>query len=203
MSSISILRDMSLNGNRSGPAFTTERKYGEAMPIYALGDKAPVIHPEAFVHPEAVLIGNVTIGAESTIWPGAVLRGDEGPITIGARTSIQDNSVLHVTAEHPTTVGDDCVIGHLVHLEGCMIESGSLVGNAAIVLHAVVVHTGAIVGANSVLLDNTDVPSGALAVGSPAVIKPGRARSEAIGEAVASYIHKCKLYRSELRRIDG
>ena len=88
------------------------------MPIYALGEQVPDIHPEAFVHPDAVVIGSVTIGAQSSIWPGAVLRGDDGEIHIGARTSIQDNCVLHTTPMHPTIVGDDCVVGHIVHLEG-------------------------------------------------------------------------------------
>ena len=109
------------------------------MPIYALDDQVPSIHPEAYVHPDAVVIGSVTIGAGSSVWPGAVLRGDDGYIVVGARTSIQDNSVLHTTAEHPTIVGDECVIGHIVHLEGCTIESGAMVANGAIVLHRSVV----------------------------------------------------------------
>ena len=88
------------------------------MAIYALGEIQPIVHPLAYVHPDAVLIGNVTIGAESTVWPGAVLRGDAGPIVIGMRTSIQDGAVIHVTASSPTSVGSDCVIGHLAHLEG-------------------------------------------------------------------------------------
>lgn len=173
------------------------------MPVYALGEQVPDIHPDAFVHPDAVIIGSVTIGPDSSIWPGAVLRGDEGEIRIGARTSIQDNCVLHSTAEHPTVVGDDCVIGHIVHLEGCTIESGALVGNGSIVLHRVVVHSGAIVAANAVVLDDTDVPSGAIAAGVPAVIKPGRARTADIEAGVASYLDKMKRYRASMRRIDG
>ncbi len=172
------------------------------MPIYALGDLVPSIHPEAYVHPDAVVIGDVRIGAQSSIWPGAVLRGDEGHIAIGARTSIQDNCVLHTTPESPTVVGDDCVIGHLVHLEGCTIESGCLVGNASVVLHRVVVHSGAIVGANSVVLNDTDVPAGALAVGSPAVIKEGRARQDDIDRGVAAYLARTTRYPRELRRLD-
>ena len=77
----------------------------------------PDIAADAFVHPDAVVIGSVTIGPESSVWPCAVLRGDEGEIRIGAQTSIQDNSVLHTTPEIPTVVGDRCVIGHIVHLE--------------------------------------------------------------------------------------
>ena len=172
------------------------------MPIYALGEEVPEIHPEAFVHPDAVIIGAVAIGAWSSIWPGAVLRGDEGRIVIGSRTSIQDNCVLHTTLEDPTTVGDDCVVGHIVHLEGCTIESGCLIGNGSIVLHRVIVRSGAIVAANAVVLDDTEVPSGAVAVGVPAVVKNGRARPEMIESGVQSYLSKVDLYRNGLRRID-
>ena len=97
------------------------------MPIYALGDQVPDIHPDAFVHPEAVIIGSVWIGAESSIWPCAVLRGDDGEIYVGERTSIQDGSVIHTTPVHPTRIGNDCVIGHIVHLEGCTIHDLSLI----------------------------------------------------------------------------
>lgn len=172
------------------------------MPVYALGDLVPSIHPDAYVHPDAVVIGAVTIGAHSSIWPGAVLRGDDGQIRIGERTSIQDNCVLHTTHEHPTVVGDGCVIGHLVHLEGCTIESGCLIGNGAMVLHRVVVHTGAVVAANSVVLNDTVVPGGAIAVGSPAVVKEGRARGDYVSGGAESYVRRAKLFRTDLRRID-
>ena len=141
------------------------------MPIYALGDQVPDIHPTAYVHPDAVIIGSVTIGAEASIWPGAVLRGDDGEILIGARTSIQDGSVLHTTLFQPTTVGDECVIGHIVHLEGCTIEDGALVGNGSVVLHNAVVRSGALVGANAVVPNGMEVPSGAMALGVPAKIR--------------------------------
>lgn len=173
------------------------------MPIYALGDVSPSIDPSAYVHPDAVIIGDVTIGAESSIWPGAVLRGDDGRIVIGARTSIQDNCVLHTTPMDHTTVGDDCVIGHIVHLEGCTISDGCLIGNAAMVLHRSVVHTGAIVAANSVVLYDVDIPSGALAVGSPAVIKPDRADAAMIAQAAQSYVDRGRRFAAELRRLDG
>lgn len=177
-------------------------RYGEIVPIYALGDRTPNIHPDAFIHPDAVIIGSVSIGADSSIWPCAVLRGDTGRIVIGERTSIQDGSVLHTTPQHPTRVGDDCVIGHIVHLEGCTIETGVLIGNGSIVMHRVVVHTGAMVGANSVVLNGTDIPSGALAVGAPVVIKPGAARQELITGAVEAYVWKTGIYRKGLTVID-
>ena len=172
------------------------------MPIYALGDQVPQIDGDAYIHPDAVIIGSVTIGAGSSVWPCAVVRGDDGEIRIGARTSIQDGSVLHTTPFTPTIVGDECVIGHIVHLEGCTIMNGALVGNGSIVLHNVVVHPGAIVGANSVVLNGTEVPSGALAVGAPAIIKEGRARKADIEQAVASYVDRAGRFRRDLRRID-
>ncbi len=171
------------------------------MPIYALGSLEPTIASDAFVHPEAVIIGAVTIGSQSSIWPGAVLRGDGGEIRIGDRTSVQDNAVLHTTPSWHTVVGDECVLGHLIHLEGCTIENNVLIGNASMVLHRAVVHSGAIVAANAVVLNDTDVPSGALAVGTPAVIKPGRARPEDIQIGVDAYVSRVKEYRTELRRI--
>lgn len=177
-------------------------RYSRLVPIYALGDLEPSIHPDAYVHPDAVIIGDVRIGALSSVWPGAVLRGDDGYISIGERTSIQDNCVLHTTPIFPTVVGDDCVIGHLVHLEGCTIERLCLIGNASVLMHRVVVHTGSIVAANATLLDGTVVPSGSLAVGSPATIKEGKAKTEYIERGVQAYAHRARTYPSRLRRLD-
>ncbi|MET0146987.1 MAG: gamma carbonic anhydrase family protein [Ilumatobacteraceae bacterium] len=172
------------------------------MPIYALGDLIPEIDGTAYIHPDAVLIGRVTVGPESSIWPNAVLRADDGAIEIGSRTSIQDCSVLHTTPQHPTVVGDECVVGHIVHLEGCRLEDHTLVGNGAIVLHRCVVRTGAIVAANSVVLNDTEVPPGALAVGAPATIKPDRARMADIMNGVEAYVARSHRFRRDLRRID-
>ena len=172
------------------------------MPIYALGDQIPSIHPTAYVHPDAVIIGSVTIGAQRSIWACAVLRGDEGSIVIGERTSIQDGTVVHTTPMNHTTVGDDCVVGHLAHLEGCIIHDFAQVSSGAIVLHRAEVGSGAIVAANSVVLNDTIVPDGALAVGAPATIKEGRARRADIEMAVLAYVHKGDRFRQQLRRID-
>lgn len=172
------------------------------MPIYALGDQVPHIDETAFVHPDAVVIGSVTIGPQSSIWPGAVLRGDDGSIVIGARTSIQDGTVVHTTPFSHTTVGDDCVIGHIVHLEGCIVENFAQVSSGSIVLHRAVIESGAIVAANSVVLNDMRVPSGSLAVGAPATIKEGRARRGDIEMAVQAYLHKGERFREQLRRID-
>lgn len=172
------------------------------MPIYALGSLEPHIASDAYVHPDAVVMGDVRIGRESTIWPCAVLRGDEGGITIGDRTSIQDGTVIHTTALHPTTVGNGCVIGHAVHLEGCTIMDEALVGSGSIVLHQAVVQTGALVGANAVVNGGKVVPSGAMALGVPAVIRPDCVDIETIRIAARFYIDRGHRYRRELRRLD-
>jgi carbonic anhydrase/acetyltransferase-like protein (isoleucine patch superfamily) len=173
------------------------------MTVYALGASAPDIAPSAFVHPEATVIGDVTIGEESTIWPQAVLRGDYGKIVVGARTSIQDGAVIHCTAELDTFIGNDCVIGHLAHLECCVVEDGSLLGTGSVVLHRARVRTGALVGAAALVPNGMDVPAGAIAVGVPAQVREGAADSADIARNAAGYVHNGKRYLDELRRLDG
>jgi carbonic anhydrase/acetyltransferase-like protein (isoleucine patch superfamily) len=173
------------------------------MAVYALGEKVPQIDPTAFVHPDATVIGNVTIGAESTVWPQAVLRGDYGSITIGARTSIQDGSVIHATARFPTFIGDDCVIGHLVHAECCTIEDRSLIGSGSIVLHRAIIRREALVGANAVVPNDMEVPSRAMALGVPARLKLDAVDPEAlIARNARDYVRNGAIYREQLRRID-
>jgi carbonic anhydrase/acetyltransferase-like protein (isoleucine patch superfamily) len=171
--------------------------------IYALGDLEPTIDPTAYVHPDAVLIGEVELGPEASVWPGAVLRADNAVIRIGARTSIQDGSVLHVAPGFPTVVGADCVIGHLVHMEGCTIEDRCLVGSGAVVLHGAIVRTQALVGAGALVPGGMEVPSRAQALGVPAKIRPDSVNPELmIDLGAASYVERSARYRKELRRLD-
>lgn len=172
------------------------------MSLYALGDRVPSIDPLAFVHPDAVIIGSVTVAAESSIWPGAVLRGDHGRIVIGSQTSIQDGTVIHCTSELDTIVGDRCVVGHIAHLEGCIVEDDALIGSGSVVLQRARIGTGALVGANAVVSPGTQVPPGALALGIPARIREGGADADLIRRAVEIYVHNSHWYREELRRID-
>ncbi len=171
------------------------------MPIYALGDSVPTIDPDAFVHPDAVVIGAVTVGPDASVWPGAVLRGDFGTITIGARTSIQDGTVVHAGPGFPTVVGDGCVVGHLVHLEGCTVHDDALVGSGSIVLHFAVVESGATVGANAVVPNGMRVPGGAVAVGVPAKLREAASSIDLIRVSAQQYVENSRRYRSELRRI--
>ena len=172
------------------------------MPIYALGDKEPSIHPDAYVHPDAVVIGDVRIGAFSSVWPGAVLRGDSSYIEVGERTSIQDGTVVHCTEVDPTVVGDRCTVGHMVHLEGCTIHDGALVGSGSVVLHQAIVESGALVGAGAVVSGRTTVPARAMALGIPARIRPDSVTPEMISLGMQSYVDRSKRYRADLRRID-
>jgi len=171
------------------------------MALYAFGDRTPTIHPTAFVHPDAVIIGDVTVGAEASIWPTAVLRGDSGRVLVGDQTSVQDGSVLHCTDELDTVVGARCVIGHRVHLEGCIIEDDSLVGSGSVVLHGAIVRSGALVAAQALVSPGTEVPSGAMAMGVPARIRPDSVPAGVIAESVATYVANAHRYNASLRRI--
>jgi len=176
---------------------------GLAMPVYALGDLVPQIHPEAFVHPDATVIGQVSVGAGSSVWPGAVLRGDYGRITVGERTSIQDGTVVHATEELETKIGSDCVVGHIAHLEGCEVEDGCLIGSGSVVLHRVVVRSGSLVAAGAVVSPGTEVPARAMALGVPAKIRPEAVAPGSFADAVSRYVANGARYAKELRRIDG
>ncbi len=172
------------------------------MPCYALGDIAPTIDPTAFVHPDAVLIGDVRIGPESSVWPTAVLRGDGGAIIVGAQTSIQDGTVIHCTSTLDTVVGDRCVVGHNAHLEGCTIHDDSLVGSGSVVLHRAEVGPHALVGAGALVGNGKVVPPFARALGVPATIVPDVVREGEFTQAAQGYVAKTHRYRAELRRLD-
>ncbi len=172
------------------------------MPIYALGNLIPNIHPDAFVHPDAVIIGNVKVGAESSIWPTTVLRGDSGLISIGRQTSIQDGSVIHCTEKHDTIIGDRCVVGHNAHMEGCTVEDDVLSGSGSVMLHRVLVESRAIVAAGAVLKDDTLVPNNALAYGVPAKIREDAVENGVFDWNVEMYVKNAKLYNEKLRLIN-
>lgn len=171
------------------------------MAVYALGDQVPDIHPTAYVHPGATVIGSVTLGEGATVWPGAVLRGDYGAISVGARTSVQDGTVVHTTEEWPTVIGADCVVGHNAHLEGCVIEDRCLVGSGSVVLNRARVETRAVVGAGAVVTEGAVVPSGHTALGVPAKPRPGGIDEKWHAEAVGMYVANGRRYAAELKRI--
>jgi len=171
------------------------------VPIYALDDDEPDIDELAYVAPDAVVIGRVTIGPEASVWPGAVLRGDHGTITVGARTSVQDGTIVHCTARSPTVIGADCVIGHNAHLEGCVIEDGCLIGSGSVTLNRVVIGTGSIVAAAAVVPEGMVVPPGLLVAGVPATVKRGDVDTTWTERAVKTYIETARHHRAGLRRL--
>ena len=172
------------------------------MPLYQLGDRVPNIHPNAYVAPEAVIIGSVTVGSESSIWPGAVLRGDHGEITIGAQTSIQDGTVIHCGPGFPTTIGDRCVIGHVAHIEGGILEDDCLVGSGSIVLHYARVCSWGLVGANALVPNKMVVPTDTMALGVPARIKEGVDNRLLIKLSAEQYVLNVHEFKKNLKRID-
>lgn len=133
----------------------------------------PKVASDAFLAPTAVLIGDVTVGPEASVWFGAVLRGDhiDHGITVGARTSIQDNCVIHVGDWQPTVIGADVTVGHGAKFESCTIEDGAVIGMNAVILKEALVGAGSIVAANSVVLEGSRIPPGSLVAGVPGRVK--------------------------------
>jgi len=142
------------------------------MATIRFGGKAPRVHASVFVAESAVVVGDVEIGEESSLWFGAVVRGDVNFIRIGARTNVQDLGVVHVSGgTHPTVVGDDVTLGHRVTLHGCTVKDRCLVGIGAIVMDGAVVGEEAMVAAGALVPPGMVVPPGTLALGAPAQIK--------------------------------
>jgi gamma-carbonic anhydrase len=132
----------------------------------------PTVDPSAYVDPSAQVIGDVHIGPESSVWMNAVIRGDVHGIRIGARTNIQDGTVVHVQAgAYPTTIGDEVTIGHGAIVHGCTIEDRCLIGMGAILLNGVRVGSASIVAAGSLVVEGVEVPPGSLVMGSPAKVR--------------------------------
>ena len=140
--------------------------------IMKLKGKTPAVSPEAFVAETAVLIGDVTVGRDSSVWFGAVVRGDNEPITVGEGTSIQDNAVLHTEPGHPLSVGNNVTVGHGAIVHCASVGDNTLVGMGAILLDGAVIGRNCIIGAGAVVRERAVVPDGTMMVGIPA--KPVR-----------------------------
>jgi carbonic anhydrase/acetyltransferase-like protein (isoleucine patch superfamily) len=159
--------------------------------------KLPRVDPSAFVHAAAVLIGDVIIGAESSVWPNTTLRGDDGPIVIGRRTSIQDNTVIHCTAGMSfTTVGDRVTVGHSVILHGCTIHDDVLIGMGSVLLDNAIVESGAIVAAGTIVPPRKIVRAGTLVAGNPMklVRECGEKEREMIAGGWQAYLERAAEY---------
>lgn len=138
--------------------------------IYALDGIAPTIDPSAWVAPDAVLVGKVVVEADASIWFGAVIRGDNEEIRVGAGSNVQENSVLHTDMGYPLTIGANCTIGHKAMLHGCTIEGGSLIGMGATVLNGARIGEGSLVGASALVTEGKEIPPGSLVMGAPAKV---------------------------------
>lgn len=173
------------------------------MAVYALGDLEPDIASDAWVHPDAVVIGRVRLGPGVSVWPTAVLRGDYGRIEVGTMTNIQDGTIVHCTESEPTVIGEHCIVGHNAHIEGATIGDGSLISSGSIVLNGAVIGAGAIVAAGCLIPPRFELPAGRMAMGSPAKIREGYEVNPAmLAGNTQKYHDNAMRYRSELRRVD-
>ncbi len=169
--------------------------------IRSYGGRTPLVAASAYIDPAAVVIGDVSIGEHSSVWPCTVIRGDVNWIRIGARTNIQDGSVLHVMRdEHPLLVGDGVTIGHGVVLHGCTIESRVLVGMGSIILNGARVGAGSIIAAGSLVPEGTVVPPGSLFMGHPGKFRRALTAEdlESIDEYAARYVEYKETYKKEV-----
>ncbi|MGY0197681.1 gamma carbonic anhydrase family protein [Leptothrix sp. BB-4] len=173
------------------------------MPLYQLGDIAPQIAPDAFVAPDATVIGRVEMGPGSSVWFGAVVRGDNELIRIGRHSNIQDNSVLHTDEGKPLTIGENVTVGHQVMLHGCTIGDGSLIGIGAIVLNGAVIGRDCLVGAGALVTEGKVFPDGSLIVGSPAkaVRELTPEQKEGLARSAANYVNNARRYATQLQQV--
>jgi len=175
-----------------------------AMPLYEYRGIRPDLGNDVYLAPNATVIGDVVLGDGASVWFGAVIRGDVMPIRIGARSNVQDNAVVHITANKAkTTIGDDVTIGHLAMLHGCEVGSRVLIGMSSIILDNAIISDDCVIAAGSLVSPGTVIPPRSLAMGRPAkVVRPLRdedfAWIKASGEA---YLQYAKRFRTEVRLI--
>ena len=170
------------------------------MGIESYLEHTPVVDPTAFVHESAVLIGEIEVGAESSIWPNTTLRGDDGAIVIGARTSIQDGSVIHATEDMSSTrIGDQVTIGHRAIIHGATIGSNTIVGMGSIVLDNAEIGENCLIGAGSLVTSRVKIPAGSLVLGSPAkVVRPLTQKElEWVEYSWKRYVEQSRIYRAK------
>lgn len=165
--------------------------------ISRFNDKYPVVHETAFIADGAIVIGDVEIGEHASVWYGSILRGDVNYIRIGARTNLQDGTIVHVSSEdHPTILENDITVGHRVTLHGCYVESGCLIGIGSILLDGVRIGKNSLVAAGSLLTPGTVIPPGSMLMGSPAKVKRPLTEEEIDGifRSAAKYVELSSIY---------
>ena len=173
------------------------------MPLYSLGDLAPQLGDNAWAAPSADLIGNVRLGARASVWFGAVLRGDNTPLTLGDETNFQDGAVGHSDAGFPLTIGARVTVGHQAILHGCTIADDCLIGMGARILNAAVITTGCIVGAGALITEDKRFEPGSLIVGAPARVarQVSDEEKQLLRASAAHYAEKARRYAAELRKL--
>jgi carbonic anhydrase/acetyltransferase-like protein (isoleucine patch superfamily) len=173
------------------------------VPLYAFRGKSPQVHPSAFVAPTAVLIGDVILHEDSSVWFGTVLRGDMARIEIGARSNVQDNTTIHTDENEPTLVGEDVTIGHNALVHSSVIEKNVLIGQASVLVGGCVIGTGTIVGAGAVVAAKMTVPPRSLVVGIPAkVVRETRPEDERwTVHAAEHYVELGAWYRDNIAEV--
>jgi carbonic anhydrase/acetyltransferase-like protein (isoleucine patch superfamily) len=169
---------------------------------FELGGKRPSVHPDAYIAPTAVLIGDVEVEAGASVWFGAVLRGDEARISIGAGANVQDNAVLHCAENLPTIIEKNASVGHSAQLEGCVVEQGAVVGMGATMLQRSRLGAGSMLAAGAVLQEGKEVPPGHMAAGVPATVKKALDGSSNhwVGTTAQHYQERAARYRAQLKR---
>lgn len=173
------------------------------MNVYDLGDKKPQLPPqgEYWIAPTATVIGDVILKPGASVWFGAVVRGDNDPITIGRDTNIQDGSVLHSDPGEPLTIGDGATVGHMVMLHSCEIGDNTLIGIGAVVLGRARIGKNCLIGANTLITEGKDIPDGSLVMGQPGKVvrqlEPGQI--EALKASAAHYVQNWKRYTVGLK----
>jgi carbonic anhydrase/acetyltransferase-like protein (isoleucine patch superfamily) len=157
-----------------------------------------VIHPTAFIAPGAVVLGDVSLGEDASVWYNCVVRGDMAPIVVGARTNLQDLTMVHVDEGVPCTVGSEVGVGHRAILHGCTVENGVLVGMGAILLNGVRVGTGSVIGAGAVLKEGMEIPPNSLVLGVPARVirKVDEALTLRIRRTWEHYVAEARRHRA-------
>lgn len=163
--------------------------------------RSPRVHADAYIAPTAVLIGDVEVAAGASVWFGAVLRGDESTISVGEGANVQDNAVIHCARDLPTVIERDATIGHSAILEGCVVETGALVGMGATMLQRSRLGAGSMLAAGAVLGEGKEIPPGHLAAGTPASIKKelDGSSKEWVTSSAQHYRERAIAYRSKLR----
>ena len=160
--------------------------------------KKPTLHPSAFVAPNATVLGDVTLGANSSVLYGAVLRADVNSIDIGMGSNIQDGCIIHVDPPYPVVIGNGCTVGHGAILHGCAVGDNSLIGMGAIVLNGAQIGKNCIIGAGALVTQNTVIPDGSLVIGSPAKVKRSLTPEEIEGnrQTAENYIAEITEYKN-------